>query len=150
MALLVRRQALSSGCLPVFSVLASIYPRLASQRSTIVDLAQESCAEHTGTVGYIGARSLFLFLSLALLTARLQSDGVRWGEINQAVQSEARADISAIKDDVRMTRIQAEWASIELRVLWDDTRREVRILTAEVVANAHTATRRISTLIKPA
>jgi len=96
-------------------------------------------------------KSLFLLLFLVALlaaTVSLRNGGVRLGKINRAVEEESRADIAALRDDVRALRIQAKLAPFKLRVLWNDARRDVRVLEADAAAHARITARRIATLIK--
>ena len=90
---------------------------------------------------------LVLFVA-SLAAAGLRSDGAWWGEIHQTLGSESRADIGSLKEDIRLMRIQAQLVPLAVETLWDDARREVRTLEADVVADARHAARRISTLIK--
>jgi hypothetical protein len=162
MAFLVRRQALSSGCLPVFFCswsasrslhLESYIPRLTPLDSTIDSLARKPNREHTRYCWYLivsKSSFLLLFLLVAFLATAvsLQSGGKWWGDVRRDLRSEARANVYALKDDASDVRAQAESVPSQFRALWNDVGNNLRILKADVTSDARMAAKRLSTFIK--
>jgi hypothetical protein len=96
------------------------------------------------------SKSSFLLLSVAFLAAvaGFKSSGARWEEVNSALRYEARADITAFRDDGRAIRNQAGRAPYAFGALWDDVCRDFRIIAADAAADARLTARRISILVK--
>jgi hypothetical protein len=160
MAFLVRRQAFSSGRLPVFFAPAfqqvgSRAPtplRLIAAYSTIDRLAQFEDRAHTGSVGtLIVSKSLFLLLFLVTLlagAASLQSGGPRLGEVGFITKSEVKADLASLKDDLRDVQEQIRLFPTEMKTLWTDTQVKAKQLEAGTADGIHSVAHRISAFIK--
>jgi len=148
MAFLVRRQTLSSGCLPVFLISAGFFDirGLTGCYSTTVSLVSKPCPEDTGTAVPIVSKSSFLLLSVAFLTAAasLQSGSVRSGRVGTAVRYEARANIASIKDDARAIRNEAKRAPYDFKTFWNDVCRDFWTIEEDAVTDARLAARRFS------
>lgn len=94
---------------------------------------------------------LLLLLTVAILTATagIQSaGGERMGNDPVSLRYETRAEIDALKDDVRGIREQALRTPGQLRDLLDDTAKDLHSLTADARVDARVAARRLATFIK--
>ena len=90
---------------------------------------------------------LVLFLVL-LAAASLKYGGARLEKLGGDIRYEARAGFASLLGDVHEIMLQAESAPDNLKALWDDMRKDLRILKADATGDAHLAVKRISALIK--
>ena len=148
MAFLVRRQALSSGCLPVFFI-SAVYIEGVNQRQSCGLDPTEGILGTVGTV-IVSKSSFLLLLTVAFLAtaASLQSGGAWLGKMMWQARYEVHQDIAALRYDVRELRDGSGLVPYALRSLWIDVRSDGRIIEADVSADARVATRRLSVLIK--
>jgi hypothetical protein len=79
------------------------------------------------------SRHLFLFfVSVSFLVAAAWFyGGVRPGKIKQLANSEYKADIASLHDDVRLAREVSGILRAELWTLWADTRADALMLRAD-------------------
>jgi hypothetical protein len=146
MTLLVRRQALSSGCLPVFLRSSCIsYIRLSSI------LRGSSNGRILVLLVPVVSKSLFILLSLVtLLTAgaSLQSGAPRPEGDDATAGVELRADVASLKADASTVYDTVHNASRELHAFREEFSASWRDLKADASAEYHDAARYLGSFVK--
>ena len=136
----MRRQALSSGCLPVF-----LAPRfcfgsphtLYAQVDAVGFNHRQSCAKTQRRtysvllVPNLSKPSFLLFFLLAVAGSFYSVCG-RLGNLGRDLRYEARVDAASLMDDVSEVRAQVDRAPDEFNAFWGDAARAFRTIKADL------------------
>ncbi|HTA46869.1 MAG TPA: hypothetical protein VK789_30705 [Bryobacteraceae bacterium] len=87
---------------------------------------------------------LLFSITLAAISADLQSGGPRWGDFTWVVKAESRADAASVSDDLRFVRAQAKVAPAVMRLLWNDVRADLKELKTDAVVEVKLAASRFT------